>query len=416
MSEQSADDLLYSQAGQVLTLAQPSKVGVAVSGGSDSIATLNILAGAARARGVSLAAVTINHGLRPEAEAEAEFVAKTCASLGLRHDTRRWDSWSGAGNLQAEARRARYSLIAQWAKDSGVDLVALGHTRDDQAETLLMRLGRAAGVDGLAEMERNFTRHDIRFTRPFLDTGRAALRAHLLRAGLSWMDDPSNEDPQFDRVKARKLLAALEMNDITASDLATTARHMSRARDALNWMVVRLAGDHVQERAGGLEYNGLDELPEELARRFILSGLRWITDADYPPRSRSISRILDASQSETMTLAGCVADWDGGVLYLHREGNAVRDHVCAPDALWDQRWRINGPFQPGHKVRALGVDGLAQLPDWRASKLRRTVLLVTPSIWLNDTLVSAPLAGISEGWSAQITEDFAAFLLRQSAH
>ena len=95
--------------------------------------------------GLQVRAVTVDHGLRPEAAAEAAWVGRLCAGLGVPHDTLQWQGWDGAGNLQDQARRARLSLIADWAKVAGLGAVALGHTQDDQAETVLMRLARRAG-------------------------------------------------------------------------------------------------------------------------------------------------------------------------------------------------------------------------------------------------------------------------------
>ena len=132
--------------------ARPTALGVAVSGGGDSVALLCLMADWAAPREVRLAAATVDHGLRPEAAAEAAGVAALCGRLGLAHATLRWEGWDGRGNLMDAARRARRRLLADWAAEQGLAAVALAHTRDDQAETVLMRLARGAGVDGLSAM------------------------------------------------------------------------------------------------------------------------------------------------------------------------------------------------------------------------------------------------------------------------
>ncbi|MGJ8618282.1 MAG: tRNA lysidine(34) synthetase TilS, partial [Sulfitobacter sp.] len=120
----------------------PDVLGVAVSGGGDSMALLHLLHGLSALHGTKLRAVTVNHGLRPEAASEAQMVQAFCATLGVQHDTLMWKDWDGIGNLQNAARQARYQMMADWATIHGISTIALGHTADDQAETFLMRLAR----------------------------------------------------------------------------------------------------------------------------------------------------------------------------------------------------------------------------------------------------------------------------------
>ena len=145
-------------------------LGVAVSGGGDSVALLLMLATVARGR--PLAAVTVDHGLRPESGDEAAAVEALCAARGIPHATLRWNGWDGAGNLQDRARQARRTLIGAWARANGIGAVALGHTLDDQAETFLMRLARGSGVDGLSGMAPATRAEGVLWLRPLL--GRAS--------------------------------------------------------------------------------------------------------------------------------------------------------------------------------------------------------------------------------------------------
>ena len=154
----------------------PARLGVAVSGGSDSLALLHLLHDRIR---TGLAAVTVDHRLRPESASEALHVARLCERLGVPHDVLQRTGWDGRGNLQDQARRSRTSLIADWARSCGIEAVALGHTADDQAETVLMRLARAAGVDGLSGMAPRHAQEGIEWHRPLLTCGREALREVL---------------------------------------------------------------------------------------------------------------------------------------------------------------------------------------------------------------------------------------------
>ena len=173
-----SDDWLRHRTGSVFLYTKPLSLGVAVSGGGDSMACLDLMLWHGAELGFPVEAVTVDHGLRTGAKDEIALVAAYCAARGVPHSVLEW-RWDGAGNLQAEARSARYRLIADWAMGRGVDQVALGHTRDDVAETFLMRLARASGVDGLAAMERRFERGGVVWLRPMLALGRSDLREYL---------------------------------------------------------------------------------------------------------------------------------------------------------------------------------------------------------------------------------------------
>jgi len=174
------DRLLRHFVGSPFQAHPAQHIGVAVSGGSDSMALLDLLCHWGEEEGVRVSAATVDHGLRVEAKAEAARVAAFCVARGIPHDILIWDGWNGTGNMQAEARSARFELLAEWSRIRGIDVVALGHTSDDQAETFLMRLARKSGVDGLAGMSRDITRHGIRFVRPLLRQSRLALQDYLL--------------------------------------------------------------------------------------------------------------------------------------------------------------------------------------------------------------------------------------------
>ena len=154
--------LLEALAAEVAGLGD---LGGAVSGGADSLGLLHLLSDLSGRR---LHVVTVDHGLRPTSAGEALHVERIAEALGHRHTTLTWAGWDGKGNLQDQARRTRYSMMADWAKGRGLDAIALGHTMDEQAETFLMRLGREAGVDGLSAMEARIERFGMHFVRPLL--------------------------------------------------------------------------------------------------------------------------------------------------------------------------------------------------------------------------------------------------------
>jgi tRNA(Ile)-lysidine synthase len=387
-----SDEFLFHIVGWPFVNARAAHVGVAVSGGGDSMALLALMQHWAKKHGTAISAVTVDHGLRPEAAAEAAMVAEFCASQGIDQDILRWDGWDGQGNLQAAARDARYRLMADWAKAKGVDAICLGHTRDDQAETFLMRLARKAGSDGLRGMPDRFERHGMRWVRPVLDVGRADLRAFLRRHEIEWVDDPSNEDEGFDRVKARRVLAALDPLGIDAAVLSAVAHNLDMENSLIRDVVCKDLQGQVAEFRGALamEKAVFDRLHPEVLRRFLIRAIQWITGASYPPRVEAeVEMEVALRQGGTHTLAGVIGWVTKGRIWLAREYEPVRQMTGNP---FDGRWQIDGPLE-GREIRALGPEGLKQMPDWRDLGLPRRVFLPLPGVWQGDKLVAAPLAG-----------------------
>ena len=392
----------------------PERIGVAVSGGSDSVAALHIMVRAGQQLGWRVDAVTVDHQLRTGSAQEALFVAEMCEKLGVAHEVLRWDHGAIAGNLQDQARRARYALIVGWASARGACDVVLGHTADDQAETFLMGLAREAGLDGLAGMRRQWQEAGVTFHRPFLLTNRNDLRAYLVRNGLAWQDDPSNDNDSFTRVKARRVLRALRPLGITVEKLSGTISNLSSARSVVIEAVLNAAEANSERSAGevNLARREYGQLSPDVGRRLLIAALRWVSGADYAPRADAIARLQEAIRDgRDATLWGCRMRVTDAVVRITREPRAVAGVVCAPDQLWDNRWRMEGPAEPGLEVRALGAEGLRACKDWRETGLSRDALLVSPAIWQGGTLIAAPLAGKSNGWTARIDAGFASFIL-----
>jgi tRNA(Ile)-lysidine synthase len=215
---------------EALTGAAPDRLALAVSGGPDSLALL-LLASAAYPGRVQ--AATVDHGLRRQGAAEAEFVADLCGRLGVPHATFAAEM-NDSANLQAAARERRYALLAQWALEIGAGCLLTAHHLDDQAETLVMRLVRGSGLAGLSGIRAV----NPPLVRPLLGWRRAELAAIVDAAGIPPVADPSNEDERFDRVRVRKRLADADWLD--PASLARSAAALAEAEEALGWAAERL--------------------------------------------------------------------------------------------------------------------------------------------------------------------------------
>jgi len=399
----------------------PDNLGVAVSGGGDSMALLHLLDPFCRNHGIQLHAVTVDHQLRPEAAAEARFVARRCKDLGVPHDTLVWQGWDGQGNLQKAARDARYREMTAWARSRGISAVALGHTREDQAETVLMRLGRRAGVDGLSGMRHRVLRDGICWLRPLLRAHRADLRTYLVRKGVEWIDDPSNDDLNFDRIKARQILDTLAPLGISVDGLADVADQMAQARKALEWQAFLVAQELATTKSGAVIYDErvLRSQPDEIRRRLFVRAINWISGATYAPRRGAVAGLMQGiAKGQASTADGCHIRRIAEKIWIFRELNAVAGLQSPIQVLWDGRWRITPPADQRDVtdtyVRALGQDGIENCPDWRGAGTPHVVLLSTPSIWRGAKMIAAPLAGLANNWHADIEggeESFFAGLL-----
>ena len=381
---------------------RPKRIGVAVSGGSDSLALLHLLHDWGR---VPVSAATLDHGLRPEAADEAVRVAKICDRLGIEHSTLKWLGWDGKGNLQDQARRTRYALLADWARDTGCDVVCLGHTLDDQVETFLMRLARSSGVDGLSGMEHRIYRHDVRFERPLLTERRADLRAYLTRIGVEWIDDPSNEDERFDRVKARKALGVLEDIGLTADAIEGSMVNLRLASLELRDLARETAGRICKEPGGDVVFDraAFRRLNPEMQHRLLSKVLMFVSSEEYPPRREPMwDAQMAVIEASNRSLHGCLILVSNMTVRITREYNAVKDLTTPTNQPWDTRWDLDGPHAADLEIRALG-EAVKECPDWRETGMPRQSLLSSPAVWRGETLIAAPVAGLSEGWTANAT-------------
>ncbi len=399
------------------------RLGIAVSGGSDSTALLHLLAAAARTGGPVLSVVTLDHGRRAEAATEATAVARQAATLGLTHATLHW-TWDGTGNFQDQARRARLRLIAEWAGAQGIGAVALGHTLDDQAETFLMRLGRGAGLDGLTGMAPERRAMGIAWLRPLLGCRRDDLRDYLQDRGIGWAEDPSNDDPAYDRVKARRVLAGLAEFGLDAAALAATAARLATARAALGALAETTARQFARIEAGEvvLDRQGFLQAPRDTRQRLLSAALRWVASAEYGPRFAPLAALLAAIEAPgtvRRALHGCLVSANIRHLRIGREAQAIRDTHGPTGEIWDRRWRLSGPETAspetvGTEVRMLGEAGLKACPQWRQTRLPRNTVLTSPAVWRGTELLAAPLAGHPAGWHAELAanpDDYLSLLL-----
>ncbi len=349
------------------------RLAVAVSGGADSMALALLAAAWAAAAGGTLTALTVDHRLRPAAAEEAAQVAAWLGARGIAHRTLRLDTPLPPRSVQAAARTARYRLLEAWCAEAGVLHLLLAHNREDQAETLLLRLARGSGLDGLAGMAPVAERTSCRLLRPLLGVPRARLEATLLEAGQDWIEDPSNRDPAYLRVRLRRAEALLAEAGLNSARLAATAVRLGRARTALEAGVATVLARAALVHPAGfvrLDPAALMAAPEEIGLRALAAVLALVGGALYPPRLERLERLyraLPEGVGSGRTLGGCRLLAQRGRLLVCREPAAVAPPVPALPGVvvhWDGRFCLYLPTAApeGLSLGALGAAKLDVVP------------------------------------------------------
>ena len=315
---------------------------LAVSGGPDSVALMWLAARwrAALSRGPHLLAVTVDHGLRPESAREARDVKRLAHTLGVPHRTVRWSGEKPKSGVPAAGRAARYRLLATVARRSGASHILTAHTRDDQAETLLMRLLRGSGISGLAAMARESEREGVLLARPFLNISKSQLITTLEKAKIGYAEDPTNHDVGFTRPRIRNLIEELGVEGGDARNLARLASRLARANAAIEVLVDGAARYlALRDREAGSQVRGAKPqntsfeaapfaaLAEEIRLRLLLRAIDRIghegpaelgkVEALLAALDRTLRTATEKRQPRLkQTLAGAIVSLAGGRIVI----------------------------------------------------------------------------------------------------
>ena len=286
------------------------KLGLAVSGGPDSLALLLLAKAAIPER---IEAATVDHGLRPDSGSEAAMVAELCAAYGIPH--RILTVKVARGNLQDKARAARYAALGKWMEDRGLAALATAHHADDQAETLLMRLNRGSGVAGLAGVRARGAVPGTKLVllRPLIGWRREELAGIVASSGLEAARDPSNEDPRFDRARLRQALKDADWLDVAA--VAASAAHLAEAEGVMQWAAQREWDEAVEVGEGEIRYR--PKAPGAIRIRVLARAIGML---GVEPRLSSVAGLIGKLQNgKDATLGGVVARVDKDCWTLRRE-------------------------------------------------------------------------------------------------
>ncbi len=311
---------------------------VAVSGGSDSLALLLLFNAFIHrhAPGLTVRAVTIDHALRPDSAQEAASVGTLAERLGITHQVIRWNGQMPATGIQAAARMARYALLADAARAAGARFILTGHTEDDQHETVRMRLGRGTGR-GLAGMApATLLDGDIWLLRPLLSARKAELRALLAQAGVPWADDPSNNNPRFERTWMRR------EPEQGREAILVLRESWTAARERLGEAAAGLMMAHVDQPSPGLFRIAVPLLDADAALYTFRLLLASIGGRDQLPDHRRTEELFGRLRDRNgrWTLSGAVVDRRRAGLFLYRERRDIAGVEVESGAVFDNRLRV----------------------------------------------------------------------------
>ncbi|MCI5046030.1 MAG: tRNA lysidine(34) synthetase TilS [Aquisalinus sp.] len=402
VSPQEAEDLLRA------FIQEQKKIAVAVSGGADSMALLWLLR--QLEAGPEIVALTVDHGLRPDAADEAKAVASWCSEKKITHKTLVWHGKKPATGIQAQARRNRYRLLIDACQTEQIDTLLTAHNLDDQAETVFARLARASGPRGLAAMS-DETRIaagagvPMTLARPLLGVPRGRLRATAKEAGLPFFDDPSNDDAAFERVRHRAFLAAVEAQDLLEKKMLVTLAAKMRTATALQEELLtslqKKTGSYITgSGACCLDADRLHALSEP-EKKLLLARLVHATGGQsFEPAEDVVDAALTAFETgDSATCGGALLKVVKSDLYVMREPSAllgrkdqpgVLRYEVQPDTrqvLWDDRLIVTLPETPPTAtrltLRPIGDNG-------RGPQLQRLMVSTLPALWQDDAIVAVP--------------------------
>jgi tRNA(Ile)-lysidine synthase len=393
------------------------RLAIAVSGGADSMALCLLAHAWTRARGGSLVALTVDHGLRAASAAEAECVGRWLRAYGIEHAILRWEGEKPTSGLAAKARRARYRLLAKYCRDHGILHLLVGHHLHDQAETVVLRAARGSGADGLAAMAGVVETDCVRIIRPFLGVPPQRLRACLEARGQGWIEDPTNSDPIFARTRIRAALPGLAACGWSPTALAKEARRNGATRARHEHAVAELIARCSRLHPAGfavLDAVTLGAASAAVARSALARLVVTIGGGAYPPAVAKLDRLhrrLIGGERSGGSLGRCIfgrlsRSRDGDhrldrIVVCREERGLPEEKLLEPASVfdWDGRFEVRvgdaaASRLAGLRLGPLGSDGWCEAvrrdPDLRKRGVPRAAALTLPALRDGSGLVAVP--------------------------
>lgn len=330
-------------------LLSGKSLAVGVSGGSDSVGLLLVLDKWAKQNGCDVTAITVDHKLRSESTNEADYVAKLCQKIGVKHVTLTWDGEKPTSNIELKAREARYKLIANYCAGNSIKYLLTAHHMDDQAETFFIRLFRGSGIDGLASMQDINDLYGLTIVRPFLTVHKQQIKNYLLENNVKWFEDESNSDEKFLRNKIRKFINSFENSDEIVNRINFAVEEINKTKQIVDVLIEKIERSNVKfDPFGSCIFNKKLLIKKDVVVLKILAKIAMNISGDiYKPRLEKLKRLLFVlrnTDSVRYTFYGCIFEtYNENLFIVYREYNAIGDNVeliYNDYVVWDDRFKI----------------------------------------------------------------------------
>jgi len=399
----------FSESMKGFNIKPTQKIAIGVSGGSDSLALVLLANSWAK---MPIVAITVDHKLRKESEYEAQQVSRWLEKYNIQHHILNWEGDKPDSNIQSNARDARYKLMTEFCKANKIKNLLIAHNKEDQAETLLIRLMRGSGLEGLCGMSDEVIINQTRTLRPLLDTKKEDLRSYLRSLRQGWVEDPSNENDKFTRVQVRNFIKSSPEPDLLVSRLVNTCSNLQKSNNYISEKISQEMAKIVDIKPEGyciLDIKEFKSLHEESAVK-ILSKLIKYTGGDYyKPRYEKICNLYEkiTSGEYNATLGGCEIfqskkQSEENKLLIVKELSATASPInifSESSIVWDGRFdcSLKRVEENIYSVCAIGENGLSTITkdskELKKLKVPKKVIFTLPALKTLENIVAAPHIG-----------------------
>jgi tRNA(Ile)-lysidine synthase len=392
-------EIFNSNISRLLGEYMPKKIAAAVSGGPDSMLMCYMAQNFCRDNNIELHVVIVDHMLRDESSTEAKKVSDFLKGQGIIVHILRWEGDKPSSNIQAIARKERYKIISSYCKDNGIYHLITGHHADDQAETVFMRIMRGSGIDGVSGIKEDSCIEGISVIRPMLSIYRDQIVSAIKEMGWHYVEDPSNKNEKFSRVKVRNFLSQPQW-EFMKSKLVLLGKNAGRSRRYLDQQTNLFLKESWMCCSAGTYSISIDvllEIHEEIALRSLCRVLMHVGGSHVPTRLAQLERIYTDLRLNTWkdrTLFGCLIRIRKGNLIVIREWEDIPSFTPLPagaEVLWDGRFIIKSNVD-GY-VKKLSIDDIKICLGDKASRslLPYEVVKTLPFIFsVDDVIIEVP--------------------------
>ena len=386
-----------------------SKIAIAVSGGVDSMVLMNLAKESDFLNDKNVFILVVDHGLRAESKQEAKFVKNEAKKLGFPTRILKWKGSKPNKRIQEEARNKRYSLLINFCRENNINNLYLAHHLDDQIETFLFRMFRGSGLQGLTSFSSSYERNGLTLIRPLIDTPKSELISYARRKKINWVEDPSNKNQKYDRVKLRKVLPLIYKEGFDKKVFLKSVKKLRLANQALDQITKEFVLQYViinKNISVFIKQELFLTAPEDVQLRVLQNTIRIFSgERYYSPNYLKILNLMNWARNDNdisaKTLGGTIFRKRKGGLILYKEVKKLNE--IKPIKLskskyraWDNRFLIKINKSVKGEISYLGNEGVKILKSKKIlgkkgfNGIPLTALYSIPAMWDGKRLISAP--------------------------